>query len=439
MHPQNMHNKRIAIWGMGKEGRSVFKRLQNEPLANLLCVDDNCDDKNFIDSNGLKESITKNDIDIIIKSPGISLYNPIVELAKEKCVVVTSATNMWFAENVDSKIILVTGTKGKSTTSKLIYFLLKKAEIDVALGGNLGIPLYELYSGHSLYIIEMSSYQLADFNGYADVVLFLNLFPEHAPWHLTHEQYNKDKTSALSRAKDTVISSKEILENYKHLVNLKAMAICYDELKEFYVKDGELFYDNSIITPKDFPLKGQHNLWNLAAVCTTLSVFNINPTKYLDQLKDFVPLPHRLQEVIKSEGILYVNDSISTAPQSTVQAVNTYSSKNISLILGGADRMQDYVWLAKELTPHQNQIKAIFTIPDNGNRICQEFQKANYPGSIRFVPDLETAVQKSREALVNGGVILLSPAAPRSKRFENLEARGSLFSELASKNDENSV
>lgn len=430
MHPNKMINKKVAIWGMGREGRSVLSRLKDEPLE-LLCVDDHTTGQNTLDSDGLQEKIRENKVDIIIKSPGISLYHPIIKLAKERGVQVTSATNMWVDEHKDSKVVVVTGTKGKSTTSSLIYFLLKKAGINAALGGNVGIPLYELGPGHAITVIEMSSYQLADFGGCVDAVVFLNLFPEHAPWHITHEQYYKDKTSILSKAKETVILSKDLEKNYGHLLAPNVKIERYDDSSGYHVLNNDLFFDRTVVTPTHLPLKGQHNLWNLAAACTLLSVLGIDAKQYLNSLGEFAGLPHRLQEIVEINGVLFVDDSISTIPQSTVHAVTIYASRKIALILGGTDRSQDYVWLAKALVPYHNQIKAIYTIPDNGERIVREFRETNYPGSLLFVPDLETAVKKSRAILTGGGVVLFSPAAPRSQRFADFDARGSLFAQCA--------
>ncbi|MBF0136505.1 MAG: UDP-N-acetylmuramoyl-L-alanine--D-glutamate ligase [Magnetococcales bacterium] len=431
MHPDKMTNKKVAIWGMGQEGRSVFARLKNNPLEELLCVDDSCSGHNMISTEQMKDKIEKGNLDVIIKSPGISLYDPIIDLARKRGVQVTSMTNMWIEEHGQAKVVAVTGTKGKSTTAKLIHFLLKKAGIDAALGGNVGIPLYDLNPGHALYIIEMSSYQLADFAGYVDVVVFLDLFPEHAVWHRTHAQYYQDKTSLLARARKAVIISGAVLKEYGHLINAGVQVTCHDAMEGFHVRDNDLYCGNTRVTPAHSTLKGRHNLRNLAAACSALSVLGVDPTGYLDGMAEFVPLPHRLQEVAELDGVLFVDDTLSTIPQSTVQAVAIYYPRTMSLILGGTDRRQDYAWLATALMPYQDRIKSIHAIPDNGERIIREFRAAHYAGEMSFVPDLETAVKASRASLTEGGVVLFSPAAPRGQRFGNSDARGMLFAQVA--------
>ena len=180
---QDLEHKRIAIWGMGREGLAVKQALQKHVAGAEISeiTEDNLND------------IFK--AQVLVKSPGVSLYRPEIIRAKEQGIVVTSGTNLFMAnKNPNTKVIAITGTKGKSTTSSLMAHTLKTYGFRVCLGGNIGVPLIEFADEPVDYVVaELSSYQCADFVGRPDVSVLLNLYPEHLQWHGSHEQYYADK------------------------------------------------------------------------------------------------------------------------------------------------------------------------------------------------------------------------------------------------------
>ena len=176
MRFQSLSNKKIAIWGKGKEGLSTFNCLTNKTNPKEII---------FIEENNIQDLYN---CDILIKSPGVSLYREEIKKAQEKGIYCTSPTNLFFKnKNEKTKIIAVTGTKGKSTTSSLLYHTLSSLGLNVRLGGNIGTPLLDLIDENADYIIaELSSYQAADLRGEIEIAVLTNLYHEHIQWHQTH-------------------------------------------------------------------------------------------------------------------------------------------------------------------------------------------------------------------------------------------------------------
>ena len=206
---QDLSNKTIAIWGMGKEGVAVQQILEQHTLGcNFLIVtEENTSD------------ILK--ADVLVKSPGVSLYRQEIQDAIQKGVVCTSGTNIFFSNKPDqTKVIAVTGTKGKSTTSSLLFHTLKTLGANVGLAGNIGKPLILcLEEKNDIIIAELSSYQTADLKGEVDIAILTNLYPEHLQWHETHERYYDDKINLLNQSKQAIV-------NNRHEKSLLKVCVC---------------------------------------------------------------------------------------------------------------------------------------------------------------------------------------------------------------------
>lgn len=414
---------KIAVWGYGREGKAVYRFLKkhhpqqditillDEPLTDLdpeLTVLYGPDSLN---------AISQRVFDLIFKSPGISLYREEIEQARSKGTEFLSATNLWFEQlKGHTKTIVITGTKGKSTTASLLYHVMKEAGLSVSLGGNIGKPLLDLPQGQDYAVLELSSYQLADLAHSPDIFAVLNLFPEHLEWHKTHENYYRDKLSPLFKGRDFTFfanGQNETLKDYA----LKA-------------DHNVLWFDQEDL-PKDYSqsvLKGSHNLENIKAVFAMARRLGIDDLKIINALKNFQPLPHRLQEFRTQDGILCVNDSISTTPESTMAALNAYAGKPVLLILGGTDREQNYKALIEQLK--KIDVRAVFLLPENGERIKEEMSQHNVQFPVRVCDDLEALVKQIKDCAKKDDIILLSPAAPSYGQFQNFEERGSLFMRL---------
>ena len=380
---QNLDRKYIAIWGMGREGMAVKEAIHKHvPTATLIEVEE----KNI-------SALFK--ANIIIKSPGISLYRPEIEQAKKLGITVTSGTNLFMAnKNPQTKVIAITGTKGKSTTSSLLAHTLKEYGFKVCLGGNIGVPLVTFVDEPADYVIaELSSYQCADFVGKPDISILLNLYPEHLQWHGSHEQYYADKKHMWSQGLWQLDNG----HNDIHIQN------------DYFCDQGQQLFPIQSLN-----LRGLHNAQNACAVLAVLKHLSLDLTAAEKSFQSFESLAHRLQIVAQKDGFTFVDDSISTTPETAICAMESFKGKSITLLVGGFDRGQDYTELNQYI--HSHHVQAI-ALPTTGNRI-----KTSY-----HTETIKQAIGIAKKITPQGGIILLSPAAPSYNQYQNFEARGNDF------------
>ena len=410
--PQN-----IAIWGFGREGRAGYAYLQQRyPGARFFVIDRAAQDFEgpgvFLDWEHGCADITKGRFDLLLKSPGISLYHEEIAAAKSKGTILTSCTNLWFEQYPAARTLVVTGTKGKSTTASLIAYLLRQKGYDIALAGNIGTPLLTIAPGRDLTMIELSSYQIADLRYAPDVAVILNLFPEHADWHGGVQHYYRDKLRLID------LEPRQIVVHQDDPA-LKAAVSGRDNVAFFSGED----------VPFDRPgsLRGAHNILNINAALSAIQAAGLVADFAPDALAGFQALPHRLEELGTKDGVLYVNDSISTIPEAAVAALDVYQDRPVFLILGGQDRGQDYTGLADAIRVHGRV--QVLTLPGNGPRIAECLSACDIP--VRQCTALEEAVQAAQNAAWDtaqkDSVILLSPAAPSYGTFRDFEERGDVF------------
>ena len=370
-------------------------------------------------------------VDIIFKSPGISFYNPCIQEALKKGIQVLSGTNL-FMMNLPKTVqtIAITGTKGKSTTSSLLAHVLKSKGFNVAFGGNIGIPLIDLpLKSYDFLVAELSSYQCADLAYSFDISVVLNLYPEHIDWHTSHDRYYEDKLNLLRVRKTNQIGvlnaqNQEIL---KRTVNYKDL-IYFNQTDGFYVKNGCVMQKNDIFFKENEVqnLKGEHNLQNICAVLTILNALHIDFKGVKEAILSFEALPHRLQTVACIDGVSFIDDSISTTPQTAIAALKAFDaqSRHIYLLAGGYDRQQDYAELLDYVETKSSKITLI-TLPLTGNRIACAAQNRHL--LVYQADDIPDAVKTAKLHARAGDVVLLSPAAPSYHAYKNFEARGDDF------------
>ncbi|MEZ5758717.1 MAG: UDP-N-acetylmuramoyl-L-alanine--D-glutamate ligase [Emcibacteraceae bacterium] len=421
-----LQNKRIALWGMGREGKATLDFLRRElPEQKYIII--NRDpwegDETYIPEAELIDHLDQ--FDVVIKSPGISYYHDMVGKMFDRGITVTSATNIWFSLPKHGKVIAITGSNGKSTTSALTHHILKKLGYNAALGGNIGTPLLSLPLDADYYVVELSSYQTCDLKHAPDIAVLLNLFPEHIQWHRSHENYYRDKSNLLRLgAKVNIANAHE-----PRLADTKNKLTFNDRSKIHF--ENRIIYngDMPVGGADKFPLLGDHNLENLCAALTILKALGLVITECLKASYSFQGLKHRLQVIGPIEGRMYVNDSISTDPEATIAALKAFPQKDITVILGGEDRQQDYEALCT-LIDENDHIKAI-CVYETGPRIFEQLKTSH-----KFkAGTLEEAVTLARDITPVGGYIVLSPASPSYDAFRDFEERGDLFLELAEKID----
>lgn len=431
--------KSIAIWGFGREGKATYKflKLGNIDAKITIITDeetegcpDDCDQ--LTGTNGT-DAIASGTFDVVIKSPGISLYRAEINTAKKAGTYFTSATNIWLGKNRSVRTIAVTGTKGKSTTAKLIHHILSQLGINCELAGNVGRPLMEIITPPDVCVIELSSYQIADLEFSPEIAVALNLYPEHIPWHGSVEQYYADKLRIFSiPPSPKAVLNADNIELKKRLGNTSGAVWFNSPLSYFARADGVYKNDNKIISVNNTSLLGAHNMSNIAAAFCAVEIFLGDLATKITELKkavaSFTPLPHRLELLGEKNGVLFVNDSISTTPQSAVAALEAFEQRNKIIILGGQDRGLDYSTLGEYMNTHN--VKTALTVPDNGPLIAMQLRLLSPKTNIIECNNLEHAVGVVSEIALGGDVVLLSPAAPSFGHFKDYTDRGDRFTAL---------
>lgn len=419
-----LENKRISIWGMGREGQTTLSFLKKHfPDQKFIIINrDPVDtDEEFISESKMHNHL--DDIDVVIKSPGISYYHEAIDKFIEAGITVTSATNIWFDLPKAGKIIAITGSNGKSTTSALTHHILTTLGKKAALGGNIGTPLLSLPLDADYYVVELSSYQTCDMTGVPDIAVLLNLYPEHIQWHRSHDQYYHDKCNLLRRgAKINIVNYHE-----ERTKGIAEHSISFNSEETIHFKNSLMMDSETKIGKLDgFPLLGDHNLENLAAALTICRELKLNLSECLEAAKSYPGLPHRLQIFGPHDGHIFVNDSISTDPEATIAALKALKDKNVTLIVGGEDREQDYKELSKAI---ENTGTKAICVYETGPRLFDIIKSSEkYRAEA-----LEEAVIKAKEITEQGDYIVLSPAAPSYDAFKDFEERGELFMKYAKK------
>ena len=424
-----MASSEAAIWGYGREGQAAFDHLRKtRPDLTLVILNDTPladvpDGVEVLTGEAAQSALQSGRFSLVVKSPGISLYRPEITEAKTKGTRFTSGTNLWFEAHPEARTIAVTGTKGKSTVSRLIHHLLVQGGFEAKLLGNVGVAALNEKPARDWTVFELSSYQLADFNHGADIGVLTNLYPEHAPWHGGVEPYYRDKLNIFRDTKTHAIANRAHQEVFAR-VKSRANLTWFNEESGFHEKSGKLFFGPREVPVTNFALRGAHNIANLAAACTAAEQAGVKGLRERVDMKGFEQLAHRLEEFV-ARGITCVDDSISTVPQATLAALAAYATREIVLIAGGSDRGQEYDELADALM--RAKITALILLPVTGVRLREALQKRGASFTLVDAHKVAEAVVQAFAHVPKDGVVLLSPAAPSFEEFKNFEERGKAF------------
>ena len=418
---KRLRGKRILILGFGREGKSSLAFIRKfMPHAEVGVADKNVDAMKDVNNGALKPVKiysgdnyfdAVNDYDIVLKTPGISLKDKDLDLSK-----ITSQTDL-FLEEFHNQIIGITGTKGKSTTSTLVYHLLKESGKDAILAGNIGIPIFDIIeqiNNKSIIVFELSAHQLQFIHRSPHIGILLNVFEEHLDHFGTFEAYRDAKLNIIRKMGETdwAVTNDEFSYEADKMMIRSLNYQYYD----FGVKWDEV------------PLKGDHNRLNVKAALCAIHAFGVPVDDVIPYLYTFQPLEHRQELVGTYGGVTFYNDSISTIPQAAIAAMQTI--KNVTfLLLGGFDREIDYTPLIEYLT--KNPIPHILYTGKAGARMFEMLQKAGYQGDIKNFKDLDEAFEIIKSLSKPSDVCLLSPAAASYDQYRNFEERGRLFKALS--------
>jgi UDP-N-acetylmuramoylalanine--D-glutamate ligase len=426
----------VAIWGFGREAHAVIQairaRLPTLPLT-LLCSPAEVAAARAFDPAlavvaGEPDATTLSHFDIVVKSPGISAYKPALLAAQAQGTRFTSGTALWFGENPDARVIGITGTKGKSTTSALVAHLARALGVRTALAGNIGLPLLTLLDQRAeLWVVELSSFQTGE-AGPLELGIVTSLYEEHLDWHGSRERYVADKLKLAAVSRQLLVNTAQPL-----LLDKTARhphRITFGDGSSWHVADGFICRQRQkIFDIAQLRAPGLHNALNACAALAALEAVGMDALAAAPALAQFRPLPHRLQPLGERDGWRWVNDSISTTPLATLAALESLHGRTVTVLVGGHDRGLDWTPFVEAVS--NTAPNAIVCMGGNGGRIADALHAAAVDCALVRVDDLTSAVVAAKARTPAGGVILLSPGAPSFDQFKNYAERGCRFTALA--------
>ena len=440
-----LKDKKIAILGFGKEGKSTYSFIRKylpEKLLTVLDLNDVSNNELFSGDNNVEiicgdkylDNLDK--YDCIIKAPGISLKDLTDEKIRSS---ITSQLELLLEVN-SKNIIGITGTKGKSTTSSMIYEVFKEQGKDVYLLGNIGVPVLdniENYTDDTKLVIEMSSHQLEFVRVSPHIGIVLNLFQDHLDHDGDLERYHNNKMNMFNHQGEDDIAIYGDDNKYLHdrVVNSNFKGTFYDvrfddsigSEHSIRIKDNKIYMNGEILyTDGERCLLGDHNLNNIMFVVTVCKLNGLDLDKASKTIKKFKGLKYRMECIGTYNDITYYNDTIATIPEATISAIKALKKVD-TLIFGGMDRHIDYSSLIDFLT--NSDIKNLVCMPTTGFTIGN-ILKESCDKNIFFVNTLEEAYSVSKEYTEPGKICLLSPAAASYEFFKNFEEKGQKFAKI---------
>ena len=412
-----LENKRILICGFGREGQSTLNYIeQNLPNLSVTVASKNMDENitqnfskhKFIETEDFQSLI--NDFDIVIKSPGIPFIN--YDIKTE----VTCQTDL-FLRFAKGKKIGITGTKGKTTTTTLIYQILSLKYEKVHYMGNMGIPVLnfiDLTDDDSICVIEISSHQLEFCKASPDISVITNIYEEHLDHYKDFNAYVAAKFNIVKyqTKEDFYIINKDV-NYYMDFSKLRSKRIQTEQHREFYDLTENL--------------KGKHNKADIDYAVTVVKLLNVEDEFIKKALTDYKGLEHRMEKVGTFKEITFYNDAIATVPKAVIYAIDALKEVD-TLIFGGMDRKINYSDFIEILK--NSNIRNFICMPETGNKIGKELEKYK---NVFYLEKMQDVVKKAYEVTDKGKICLMSPAAPSYNRYRDFEEKGKKFKEYIRK------
>ncbi len=433
-----LKGKKIIILGFGREGKSTYKLIRKYLKEQTIYIADQKEKTDFLenDKNAVYiggEVYLKNleEYDLIIKTPGISF----VGIDTSKYIHKIKSQLELLLEFFNVFTIGVTGTKGKSTTSSLIYTILKEQNIKTMLLGNIGTPAFDYIDKideETVLVLEMSSHQLEYMNLCPNIAILLNIYPEHLDHYASFEEYAQAKCNIFKNQKgaDYFIYNldNEILQKLVKSPKAKAYGVSLKENGDICIKNNYVYFKEKPIYNIKSPRKllGEYNLNNIMFALGVSQILKLDLDKTIKSIQNFEPLHHRLEFIGKYNDISYYDNSIGTIPMATMEAVKVL--KNVdTLIIGGMDRGLDYTEFIEFL--NKSNITNVICMPKTGHDIARKLKKEK----VYIVETMEEAVKIAKKVTSKGKSCLLSPAAASYGFFKNFEEKGNIYQELVRK------
>lgn len=456
MAKNRLAGRRVAVIGLGREGIELVRFLTQQ-RAIVTVLDGATRQKlgtkyleakklgaDFILGGDYLKSLI--DFEIVFRSPGISLLQPEFRQVVKKGVEISSTTRLFF-ELCPAKIVGITGSKGKSTTTSLIYHLLKGTNPKVYLAGNIGyspIPLLSKLKKTDWVVLELSSFQLEDLPYSPQLAVMLNVVPEHLDRHKTYGKYLLAKQNIYKHQKksDVLVASKDFGPTKLALQQAKGKT-CPISTKQvlkkgIYLTDGEIIYRDiktgrrQVVAPLSVvKLRGEHMLENVLPAIGVALVVGTPIKRIAGRLKTFQPLHHRL-EVVRTIGkTVFVNDSLGTTPEAVMAAILAYNDMPKAMIIGGVPKGGDFRPLIKTIA--QNGVVYVALIGMVAKKLKVALKKMAPRVRAEIHPTLKSAVQGGYQAVRQGGAVILSPGAMSFDMFKDAYDRGDQFTKIVKK------
>ena len=442
-----LKNKRVLVVGLGRSGvASAFflqdrgakvtvsdekseAQLQNE-IAALL-------DRGISIETGRHGERTFRDQDLIVVSPGIPSDQPQLQHARSLGIPVIGEVELAF-RFLQGKVIAITGSNGKTTTTTLVGEILSKSGKETLVGGNIGTPVISLVgrsTAETLNVLEISSFQLETIQQFRPwIAAILNITPDHLDRHRTFQGYVAAKArmfenqgagdSAVLNADDsTCMALEDKVKGSLYWFSRKKTVTSGAFLQGDQIVFRQNEKDLTVLSRQDIQLKGAHNLENVLAAVAIGMLAGCAPDQIRKAVHEFRAVEHRLELVATVNGVAFYNDSKATNVDATVKALESFPG-NIHVILGGKDKGSDYTPLNPLL---RERARSVYLIGAAADKIASQIQGA---ASMVRSGTLDRAVRQAFEAAKSGDVVLLAPACASFDQFENYEHRGRVFKEL---------
>lgn len=455
----DLENKKIGILGLGEENIALIKYFVSIGVTNLTVCDgknkdslesylDQIKDVKFDSNFGPDYLDNLDQFDIVFRTPGIWFLTKEIQDALHHGVEISSQTKLFF-ELCPCPIIGVTGTKGKGTTSTLIYEMLKRDnetkgqenKQKIYLGGNIGnapIEFINKLTKNDIVVLELSSFQLQDLEKSPNIGVVLNISSDHLDKHVNRDEYVEAKTSIVSHQKeeDFAVINADYLTSIEFAAMTKAQVYWFSRTKKVdlgvWVKDkkeivlSSINGDEKIIDIRDILLRGEHNWENISAAACAAHLAGVSLNAITSSIQNFAGLEHRLEFVVEKSGVRYYNDSFSTNPDTTIAAIKSFTEP-ILLIVGGSEKNSDYKELGQAID--ESNVKTVIAIGLTGPRIIAEIKNSNIE-IIKNCENIEDVITVAQNKAVAGSVVVFSPASASFDWFTNYKERGKRFKNI---------
>ena len=447
---KNLINKKVAIIGIGVSNLPLIDYMYEKGAK--VTAFDNRELNEF--SEDIIEKIQKyqfdfiggennlsflKGFDIVFRAPSCLPTRKELEEEAKRGAIVTTEIEM-LIKLAPCKVIGITGTEGKTTTSSIIYEIVKEAGYKCYLGGNIGNPIFTKLNEinkEDIIVLEMSSFQLMGMKVSPDIALVTNIYPDHLNVHKDFEEYVKSKENIfLHQKQDGLVVlnyDNEITKNFKK--DTKNNVIFFSSksnLENGYIydiNDGNIAFINdgqrtNIINKSQIKLRGVHNYENICAALAVTSKIVDRKTQ-IRVIENFVGVEHRLEFVKEIDGVKYYNDSIGTSPASTIAGLNAFD-ENIILLAGGSDKGLDYTEIGEKIA---EKVGTLILCGPTSDIIEKATLKALKGKSIQIfrVKNMEDAVETAKSHAKKGDIVLLSPASASFDLYKNFAERGNVF------------